>query len=322
MSIKNAFIIVGTNDMIWNMHDIIDYLVKNQNKHISLKINPEAICLNTINLYKLLDSFKFSQVDIYTENQLEAHEKYNIIISHQNKWLQAKWTIESTYQQWNKNKIFLAFYRRPTANRLGIASHLYHNHNEKSLIHFSCGTGNEKVDHYELDKLLTYNVESVEKASRLIPHLPIWYNNKVEDLTNIENSVINEHVDTIHKTIYQDILIDIVAETHVLGNTFFPTEKTVRPMWLKKPFIIFGSKNYLDYLHQMGFRTFNDFWSEEYDGFKGRDRFNKILKLIDSIALKSTDELEKIYWDMQYTLDYNYNLLLTQTYKKEITYIP
>jgi len=321
MSIKNAFIISGTNDMIWNMHDIIDYLVKNQNKHISLKINPEAICLNTINLYKLLDSFKFSQVDIYTENQLEAHEKYNIIISHQNKWLQAKWTVEPTYQQWNKNKIFLAFYRRPTANRLGIASHLYHNHNEKSLIHFSCGTGNEKIDHYELDKLLTYNVESVEKASRLIPHLPIWYNNKVEDLTNIENSVINEHVDTIHKTIYQDILIDIVAETHVSGNTFFPTEKTVRPMWLKKPFIILGSRDYLDYLHQMGFKTFCNFWSEEYDGSDGRERYIRILALIDKLAKKSKEELQQLYQAMQPILDHNYNLLQTQSYNTTITKI-
>ena len=92
-------------------------------------------------------------------------------------------------------------------------------------------------------------------------------------------------------------------------------------MWLKKPFIIFGSSNYLCYLRQMGFRTFGDFWSEDYDGYDGVDRFAKILTLIDSLAKKSAIELEQMYWDMQYTLDHNYNLLQSQTYNKVITQI-
>ena len=71
----------------------------------------------------------------------------------------------------------------------------------------------------------------------------------------------------------------------------------------------------------MGFRTFNDFWNEDYDGYEGKDRYVKILELIDMLAQKSTDELERMYWDMQYTLDHNYNLLLTQTYNKIITEI-
>ena len=93
-------------------------------------------------------------------------------------------------------------------------------------------------------------------------------------------------------------------------------------MWLKKPFIVFASKNYLCYLRQMGFRTFADFWSEDYDGYEGRERFIKILQLIDSISKKSKTELNAMYWDMQYTLDHNYNLLLTQNYQNNITYIP
>jgi hypothetical protein len=108
----------------------------------------------------------------------------------------------------------------------------------------------------------------------------------------------------------------------VLGNTFYPTEKTTRPIWLKKPFIIFGSKNYLDYLHQLGFKTFYEFWSEDYDGYEGRDRYVKILQLIDNLAKKSTVELTQIYQDMQSILDYNYNLLMTQSYNTNISYIP
>ena len=90
-------------------------------------------------------------------------------------------------------------------------------------------------------------------------------------------------------------------------------------MWLKKPFIIFAAKNHLDHLHQMGFKTFCNFWSEDYDGYEGRDRLLRIIDLIDSLAAKSVSELNDIYCGMHDILDHNYNLLLTQSYNKKIT---
>ena len=92
-------------------------------------------------------------------------------------------------------------------------------------------------------------------------------------------------------------------------------------MLLKKPFIVFASQNYLDYLHQMGFKTFCNYWNENYDGFSERDRFIKILKLIDSIVAMPSHELKSMYNDMQSVLDHNYNLLLSQQFSKNITEI-
>ena len=79
--------------------------------------------------------------------------------------------------------------------------------------------------------------------------------------------------------VYKNFLIDIVAETFTTGDCFFITEKTVRPMLLKKPMIVMGSQDCLNYLRQMGFRTFGDFWDETYDGYKGRERYLRILDL-------------------------------------------
>ena len=89
-------------------------------------------------------------------------------------------------------------------------------------------------------------------------------------------------------------------------------------MLLKKPFIIFGSKDYLAYLRQMGFRTFSDFWDEDYDGHEGKERFIRIVKLLDQLANKNNSELEQMYLDMTYSLDYNYNLLKEQTYSTQL----
>jgi len=92
-------------------------------------------------------------------------------------------------------------------------------------------------------------------------------------------------------------------------------------MWLKKPFIMFASRDYLDYLHQMGFKTFCAYWSEDYDGYEGRERFLRIINLIDHIAQLPKQELYDMYLDMQPILEHNRQLLLNQNYSLEITQI-
>ena len=71
----------------------------------------------------------------------------------------------------------------------------------------------------------------------------------------------------------------------------------------------------------MGFKTFYEFWDEDYDGFETKDRYLKILKLIDYIANKSIEELHLMYQSMQDILNYNYNLLTTKQFIKNIKYV-
>ena len=120
---------------------------------------------------------------------------------------------------------------------------------------------------------------------------------------------------------YPNILIDVVAESYTSGDTFCPTEKTFRPMLMKKPFIIMGPKNHLIYLRQMGFKTFYEFWDEDYDGYDPVSRFQCVVKLLDHIANKSKDELNHMYCKMQSILDHNYNLLINREYSKKITLV-
>ena len=82
-----------------------------------------------------------------------------------------------------------------------------------------------------------------------------------------------------------------------------------------------GSQDSLGYLRQMGFKTFHNFWDEDYDGFAQENRYQKILELIDQIAQHPIDALVDMYKRMQPILDHNYNLLISQSYKKTITKI-
>jgi hypothetical protein len=225
-------------------------------------------------------------------------------------------TIDPGLHGWTGAKTFLAFYHRPTASRLGFASYLYTHYRDASSIHFSYDKDLDRIQLYEFDKLISLRLESISDVANLLPCMPLYaYDNHDVD----EVGTWYEYLRDPGITLYRDILVDIVSEAHVIGNTFYPTEKSARPMWLKKPFIMFASRDYLCYMRQMGFKTFNDFWSEDYDGYEGRDRLVRIIKLIDTLASKSKQELNEIYQGMQSVLDYNYDMLLNKTYTKTIT---
>jgi hypothetical protein len=318
MEKDQKFIISGTNDILWNYQELTKYLALNQNKHIALKIIPEAIPLQELGVYQLLDNFKFASVDIYTENQLEKHHKYNIIVDTTNRWLKHKPKIPDNLHQWSGLKTFLAFYHRPTASRLGLASYLYVNYNNVSTIHFSYATDIDRLQFYEFDKLALLRKESLSDVTKMIPHMPliVYADSDVDEVMSWYDYNRDSGI-----ALYKDIFVDVISEAHVSGKTFYPTEKIARPMWLKKPFLVFGSKDFLCYLRQMGFQTFWDYIDETYDGYEGRERYIKMLEVIDTLGKKTKDELQQMYKDMQPVLEHNYNLLQTQSYTETISLI-
>lgn len=82
---------------------------------------------------------------------------------------------------------------------------------------------------------------------------------------------------------YHRFNVELVCETYALGKTFFPTEKTVRPMVGNRPFIVYGPINYLNNLQRQGFQTFDSLWDESYDCLEGPQRWHAIRQLIDQL---------------------------------------
>ena len=81
-----------------------------------------------------------------------------------------------------------------------------------------------------------------------------------------------------------DAINQWVAETITRGESFFATEKTVRPIVGCRPFLLYGTVGFLKNLKQAGFRTFSELWSEDYDQFEGPERWNQIKLTIDLIV--------------------------------------
>ena len=316
----NKFRISISDNFIWNQHDLFKFLVDHQGMNINISTNQEGCCATSIGLYKLLSLFNFKSVTIDTANILEEHTSYNISINQQSafRFFCVSNVDYSQYHTWNSKYVFGALYNRAVWHRIGLASFLHQSHLTKTQLNFRYDPHDEdQRREFALQRLFEIDPKSMKNFAQAIDYFPMKI--EIKDSYTIGAST-KQHTDQLVK-FYQDFLIDIVAETFTDGQTFHPTETTVRPMLLTKPMIVMGTKDYLVYLRQMGFKTFYEFWDEDYDGYDCKDRYLKILKLIDDLAKKSLTDLETMYQQMQYILDHNYNLLLTQTFNREITAI-
>lgn len=113
------------------------------------------------------------------------------------------------------------------------------------------------------------------------------------------------------KKFYNDIFCDIVTETRFAQPTANFSEKTLRPIFHLKPFILAAPPYTLAYLREFGFKTFNDFWDEGYDNIENHElRLALIIFTIEKLNKKSIGELREMYSNMKPLLEHNKKVLL------------
>jgi hypothetical protein len=128
-----------------------------------------------------------------------------------------------------------------------------------------------------------------------------WTNSKV---VSLDNHAVQDQYNSLHNT-NQDLLkfyhlfdIEIVAETYTRGATFFPTEKTVRPISQGKALLVYGPRGYLAQLQKLGFQTWHTLWDESYDQLQGAERWDAMKQSMQKI--KHTEVIESIAQIGQY----------------------
>ena len=100
--------------------------------------------------------------------------------------------------------------------------------------------------------------------------------------------------------------MNIVTETVFDYKENYITEKTLKPFVLGMPFVVLGTPNTLNTLHDYGFETYHGLWNESYDNdVSHASRYQKVLKVIKSVGNLSIDELKDRYNVIQGVLEYN-----------------
>ena len=149
-----------------------------------------------------------------------------------------------------------------------------------------------------------------------------FYNSKIPielDTHNIENKESFGSSNTFKKELFLDSCIHLVTETTFYDNELFISEKIIKPLVNYQPFIVFGPIGYLRELKKYGFKTFSDFWDEDYDLVEdSKQRLNLLLKLVKTLNNKSIKELNDIYMSTKEICIFNRNLF----YNLELNSIP
>jgi hypothetical protein len=116
---------------------------------------------------------------------------------------------------------------------------------------------------------------------------------------------------------YQSSLISIVTETNrpapaLVNAEIFHTEKIFKPIFNSHPFILVDAYKSLAHLKQMGYRTFSDFFNEDYDDIEDPiNRLIRITELCKDISNWDKDKKIKFINDSKEITEHNKNLLLS-----------
>jgi len=321
---------------IWRRDLLLIYLheCNSKNKNAIIDFNPEGSCAEMLGLYRLLDEFCQAtgydkhRITIKTANMIEQHSEY--VISKQpgywyeiksiQKWLRGK-KLDIQYQP---NKHFGCFVSRSNWFRLWTATILDTYHRDQSIqtYHYDSSRENYNANGYiGVDDLFRYGCDLVPEAVNFLKTCPRTIDLEfLQDLKNTKGSLFqheNSYYPIQHPSnlnllqYYNELFVDIVIESNISGNCFLVTEKLWRAILAHRPFIVVSNANYLRNLRRLGFKTFNFWWSEEYDQWTGQDRIKLIQLIIGEIAKLNITDLETLLIEMKEVLEHNYQTFVS-----------
>ena len=276
-------------------------------------------------LESICDQLKYDpkRITLLTNNVIENVKcKFKVLIENtMDGWFYGKHLRKIQVRDKDISYHFGNFVSNSTYPRLLLASHLHKYHANKTLQTYRRNPKNPAhAVNLDLDKLMfeCTDPKALINVTEFIQHLPLELEKELKDHPKASLSA-GEDGDAVNPTImswYSNFFCDVVTETFFSGDTFFPTEKTMRPLLNRNPFIIHGPRKFLYWLKKLGFKTFSGFWSEDYDHLEGYDRCQAIYKILDKISAMDITEIRNMHDKMQPILEHNRQNLLSLDYIK------
>jgi hypothetical protein len=99
----------------------------------------------------------------------------------------------------------------------------------------------------------------------------------------------------INVPLYADTYFSVVTETnHIFPMRYF-TEKIYKPILMGHPFIAVSCKGFYNYLHDQGYKTFNEFIDESFDDIDDTNqRLEKIADTIQNLCNSNLVEFHRL----------------------------
>lgn len=216
----------------------------------------------------------------------------------------------------NQHKKFLCLNARPRPHRVAL---MYQLSQRKLLEHGYCTLPHERgnfIEDYNLKNNIAYAIQqgidiSVSHLYEFQVQLPF----ELDDTSQANSLILN---DSVLGDIYSYVDFVVVTESMVStgDNMVFITEKTMKAIANKKPFIVLGDPGTLEYMRSIGYKTYDFLIDESYDTMPYGERVNKIASEIERLCKvdfgKFQDQIEAV-------AQHNYDHMMSEeTYKPRI----
>lgn len=302
--------VIVSDDHVWNLSEVIASITyaKNKNQDLVLDLNNEGPDFEALKLMQFIGNWD-NRTTVLTRNPVQRPVgKVKFDRKHPHFITNAKNKLLDVDVSKQIEKPFGIFIGRSTAHRLYLSSYVYNHCNAHQTFRYDYKETFHR-NNLGLEQLInTYGFESIDDIIKLLKNSPLTVN---EDL---DPQGDNNLTYCLH-TEYKHFLVEIVCETYCTGNTFFPTEKTWRPIMMETPFIVQGPQWYLQRLKDIGFQTFDRWWDEGYAEDPADYQPEEIIKIINDINGKSLQDLDIMYQEMQATLKHNKKRFMELTNK-------
>ena len=185
--------------------------------------------------------------------------------------------------------LYMCLNRRARPHRRYLLDQLYcHNLHEKGIVSYH-------IEDMEFFKYYINNFES--------PSVEYFQNNPRRE---VDVSLDINQANNLNPEFHSQTFLHLNTETLHDNRGIFFSEKIFKPIIAGQPFLLLGNPGSLKMLHNMGYKTFSDWWDESYDSdtnwHSRTDTVVQILKHLDTLGL---DRLVEMRQEMQPVLQHN-----------------
>lgn len=305
-----------------NAYLIINHQCESHTNYFFTRLYQKMIKFNSIPYNKIIYMVGAADVEreyrnFVEENNIPKEQQISVIYTHH---VYKRFHVDGTFQNIGffeydrtvkKEKKFLSLNRKGHDHRVLLVSALVsaglvdHGYVSLGVFPKEIPVADHQIHNLTMDEI---NFEYIKEGfAQIKDQLPL----QIDD-TNLDVNLFQAN--SLPINFYQKSCFSLVSSTcglkHQEKSVGF-TEKEVRPILARHPFIIYNLPGALTHLRSMGYLTFEPWFDESYDlETNDRKRLEKIIKEVARLSAISFEDWEVMLDEMRPVLEHNYNRMV------------
>jgi hypothetical protein len=202
-------------------------------------------------------------------------------------------------------KLYNCLQKRPRAHRVWLFGKLYFS----NLLNDGINSMNHLHHEHTYYSGRVMIKEEYDEIEKLLPMLPPSNEEYTKELKEFEDIDSGKYQMRFNDDLMMTTWLSIISEASFDEDTCFLSEKVFKPLAAGHPFIVYGNKNSLHCLRELGYKTFSPFIDETYDTLDTWDRLDAIINSLNKIKQMTQHERFSWYHGMKDILIHNQEVI-------------